>query len=362
MSRFHFDETVMDTTVSGLGNVKKNIDNCISSLVKTAVTISMQCGFSTEGIFEDIDAERKTLEYCSKGLETGISTAVSVIQTVDKNYKPISSTDNGSDSDFSLKDMISEVVQNGIFGKVGAVGGTGTMIVSNVADIISGEDCTDAEYIYNVVSSGTKNLIALRTAAKTLSKKETVTVIDQIKALFGYASEAKTIGDIRLAKEFVGGGNIIGNILTLGSRLFNNMDEVASGKISPTRGTVETLCETGVKIAAGWAVKSAAMLAFGTPVGWGAVAVTVGVGAATVGANYLCKVISKKLTGEEKDIAEVVSDFYIDTAIKVGKTARKVGQAAVKAGKAVLDAGKSAINSISDGLNVLKSGFSPLFS
>ena len=360
MSRFHFDETVMDTTVSGLGNVKKNIDNCISSLVKTAVTISMQCGFSTECIFEDINAERKTLGYCSKGLETGISTAVSVIQTVDKDYKPVSSTDNGSD--FSLKDMISEVIQNGIFGKVGAVGGTGTMIGSNVADIISGEDCTDAEYIYNVISSGAKNLIALGSAAKSLSKKETVTVIDQIKALFGYTSEVKTIGDMHLAKEFIGGGNIVGNILTLGSRLFNNMDEVGSGKISPTRGTVETLCETGVKIAAGWAVKSVAMIAFGMPVGWGAVAVTVGVGAATVGANYLCKVISKKLTGEEKDIAEVVSDFYIDTAIKVGNTAKKVGQAAVKAGKAVLDAGKSAINSISDGLNVLKSGFSPLFS
>lgn len=71
MSKFHFDETVMDVTASELGTVKDSIDNGISIILSTGLTIGLQKGFSVEDIFSDLSAEKDKLKYCGERLEEG---------------------------------------------------------------------------------------------------------------------------------------------------------------------------------------------------------------------------------------------------------------------------------------------------
>ena len=71
MSKFHFDETVMDVTASELGTVKDSIDNGVSIILNTGLTIGLQKGFSVEGIFSDLSAEKDKLKYCGERLEEG---------------------------------------------------------------------------------------------------------------------------------------------------------------------------------------------------------------------------------------------------------------------------------------------------
>ncbi len=357
MSKFHFDETVMDNNAAILGALNTRIDVYVSELEKNSRILTMQKGFSVEDIFSDLSAEKDKLKYCGERIGEGIA-AVHSFKGIISKHLPVSENstpqaDNKNDEG-SFKEMVYEMVHEGAFGKMGPIGGSGVMIGSSVADIISGKDCTGGKYISGVLKSGVGVLKGLYGAKTALSGLEKVSVNDQIKALFGYGFTKKSGSDLSLGKEFSGGFNTVSNILTFVSRAFNNAEEYESGKISEGRAIAETVVETGIKIAGGWAVKTGLALALGTPVGWGAVAVAAGAGAITVGANYLCKYLYKKVTGEEMDIVEAASDFYIDTAAAIGKGAKKVGDA-------VVGAAKSLVSSISQNISFLGRGFRPLW-
>ena len=130
---------------------------------------------------------------------------------------------------------------------------------------------------------------------------------------------------------------------------FQNYDEAKSGKISTGRAVAETITETAVDVGTGLLV-GAAVSAGVAAVGWVSAPV-IAVGAITagvmVGADSICKWITKSVTGESKGLTETVSDFVLD-----------VGEATVKAGKKIVS---GVANAVSDAGKAVSSFFKKLF-
>ncbi len=130
---------------------------------------------------------------------------------------------------------------------------------------------------------------------------------------------------------------------------FQNYDEAKSGKISTGRAVAETITETAVDVGTGLLV-GAAVSAGVAAVGWVSAPV-IAVGAITagvmVGADAICKWITKSVTGESKGLTETVSDFVLD-----------VGEATVKAGKKIVS---GVANAVSNAGKAVSSFFKKLF-
>ena len=355
MSRFHFDENVMENAAASLKAVNQELGGCLVELTLIKTVVQKEKGYNINEICNKLGIENGKMANCNENIDEGTDAIKQIendihicnqkIVLVNK-FENISTIIESSESkpggcvgseddNFDIKKGVESIV-----GKVGAVGQFTTMLASNIRLIIEG-DATDASYVMGVLNGGWGTL-------KTLN--------DQIKSLFGYAFEGSTVKS--LLTEFTEVPNIISNVITFFSRGISNIDEYNEGKISKVRAVAETFTETGVKIAAGWAfnglVTAGVTAVCSTPIGIGAVAVTAGVAAASWGLNELCKLAYKSVTGEEKDIAEAVSDFYLDIAQNVGSAAKQVGEK-------VVEGAKSALDSISNGINIIGRGFTSLF-
>lgn len=109
MSKFHFDETVMDNNAAILGALNTRIDVYVSELEKNSMILTMQKGFSVEGIFEDLSAEKEKLKYCGDRIGEGKNVLTSISQCIKNsaaaatgNNKVTGNTDN-SENDPSLE-------------------------------------------------------------------------------------------------------------------------------------------------------------------------------------------------------------------------------------------------------------------
>ena len=108
MSKFHFDETVMDNNAAILGALNTRIDVYVSELEKNGRILAMQKGFSVEGIFEDLLSEKEKLKYCGDRIGEGKNDLTSISQCIKNsaaaatgNNKVTGNTDN-SENDPSL--------------------------------------------------------------------------------------------------------------------------------------------------------------------------------------------------------------------------------------------------------------------
>lgn len=130
---------------------------------------------------------------------------------------------------------------------------------------------------------------------------------------------------------------------------FQNYNEAKSGKISTGRAVAETVTETAVDVGTGILV-GAAVSAGIAAVGWVS-APAIAVGAITagvmIGADSICKWITKSVTGESKGLTETVSDFVLD-----------VGEATVKSGKKIVS---GLANTVSNTSKVVSSFFKKIF-
>lgn len=370
MSRFHFDENVMENAAASLKAVNQELGGCLVELTLIKTVVQKEKGYNINEICNKLGIENGKMANCNENIDEGTDAIrqiendihicnqkIALVNKFENISTIIESSESkpggcvGSEDDnFDIKKGVESIV-----GKVGAVGGFTTMLASNIRLIIDG-DATDASYVMGVLNGGWGTLKSLYKSYKALLKLDKVTLNDQIKSLFGYAFEGSTVKS--LLTEFTEAPNIISNVIAFFSRGISNIDEYNEGKISKVRAVAETFTETGVKIAAGWAfnglVTAGVTAVCSTPIGIGAVAVTAGVAAASWGLNELCKLAYKSVTGEEKDIAEAVSDFYLDIAQNVGSAAKQVGEK-------VVEGAKSALDSISNGINIIGRGFTSLF-
>lgn len=132
---------------------------------------------------------------------------------------------------------------------------------------------------------------------------------------------------------------IVSSALTVVVNGVSNYDEWHSGKISKSRAVAETVTESVIDIGTGIAVGAAVTAGLAATVGSAPVLAVAAVSTGVImGADALTKVITKKVTGEEKGLTETVSDFVLDTAgnaikkkIKEAKTVFNVGSKVVKA-------------------------------
>lgn len=130
---------------------------------------------------------------------------------------------------------------------------------------------------------------------------------------------ADTVGDkIKVGTKWAG------TAISFVSSAIDNQDEYREGKITKERAVAETITETAVDLAIDAAATAGAAIATSALLGAAAPAVVVGVAAVgiTWAADSVTKFVTKKMSGEEKDLKEVTSDFILDIgegAINIGK-------------------------------------------
>lgn len=96
MSRFHFDENVMENTVSGLKTVNQNIENNLLVLRNAGSDIRKEQGYGINAIYSKLSAEnQKLIEFCNI-LGTGIAETENITEVVNRYAKSA----NGTGSSF----------------------------------------------------------------------------------------------------------------------------------------------------------------------------------------------------------------------------------------------------------------------
>ena len=131
----------------------------------------------------------------------------------------------------------------------------------------------------------------------------------------------------------------VSSVLTVVTNGVSNYGEWKSGKISGMRAVAETVTESVIDIGTGLLVGAAVTAGLAATVGSAPVLAVAAVSTGVImGADALCKCITKKVTGEEKGLTETVSDFvldtgkkYVETKIEKAKTIFNVGSKVVAA-------------------------------
>ncbi len=96
MSRFHFDENVMENTVSWLKTVNQNIENNLLVLRNAGSDIRKEQGYGINAIYSKLSAEnQKLIEFCNI-LGTGIAETENITEIVNRYAKSA----NGTGSSF----------------------------------------------------------------------------------------------------------------------------------------------------------------------------------------------------------------------------------------------------------------------
>ncbi len=273
----------------------------------------------------------------------------------------------------------------GVLGKAGHIGTVSSFLLKNLPKWFANGQFslpTGAQSVTSLLKDGNtliKGLMAWSKSNKNLDKLSRMLPRQakelRIKRLFGLtdlfagkASQAKTSWGMRFYNNFhkldgplesytKGGAKSacawIGLGLTAVSNYLDNKEEAESGEISEGRAWAETVTETVVDVGSGWLISTAVAAGVAASIGSAPVllvgAATVGV---TMGLDWACKKITKKLTGEEKELTETISDAILD-----------VGEAVVVGGKKVVS---EVATEVSKGWNNLcdsvSRGFKPLFS
>jgi hypothetical protein len=419
MSKFHFDEGTMNGVAASLEKTEQNIGQGLISLNNALLELYGSDGFNVGTSISRINEERSKISSCVESIKNGAETLSSVAGIANRyeiaadneaNVTPIkyASKQSSNDSYFAranvsdLNDVQNTAASTGskidydteemdklqktgwkyakkVAGKVGVVGSMtalfspfAEMIYKSKNGTIDWDDYTDASYIVSVLKSGNS---ALKSISKIDVTKGTKEWLLGVKS--AVSEGAKVSSDVSIFSAFKTNVNKSGGILddynfskdstkatfsvvsTAFSAVSNGIDnynEYKSGEISAFRAVEETIGETVVDTAVDWAIGTA-IAAAATTVGAPAVVagvVTVGVSWA---ADTLCKKLYKAVTGEEKGLTEVVSDFYIDN---IEKQVKKKIQNVQAVGSAVVSGAKSVISSatkmLTNGFNVIGYG------